>query len=214
MVRLHQQQELLDSAPAQAQKILYIEDDHQIAKLVTEELAEQGFDVILALDGHEGFIAILKGLPDLVLCDIGLPHMSGFEILDRLNELSPWLGRVPFIFVTALTDGELERGARRLGADDYITKPIDFEMLEATIKARLAMVATNPMWRKVAMFSDREAEVLTWVARGKTSAQIAETLGSARQDVEFHLENARVKLERATRASAKTKAAVGQLTDP
>jgi DNA-binding response OmpR family regulator len=197
MVRLHQQQELLDDAPAQAQKILYIEDDHQIAKLVAEELTEQGFNVILALDGHEGFIAILKGLPDLVLCDIGLPHMSGFEILDHLNELSPRLGRVPFIFVTALADRKPERRTGRLGADDYITKPIDFETLETTIKARLALAdARRP---KVAICSDREAEALTWIARGKTSVQIAEMLRMAQQDVEVQLDNARAKLEAATR---------------
>jgi DNA-binding response OmpR family regulator len=212
-MRPYQQQELPDDATAEARKILYIEDDRQIAKLIAEELTERCFDVVLAHDGHEGFTAILKGLPDLVLCDIGLPHMSGFEILDHLNELSPRLGHVPFIFVTALADRELEQRARRLGADNYITKPIDFEILEATIKARLAMVAADAMWPKVAMLSDREAEALTWVARGKTSAQIAETLRWAQQDVEFHLDNARVKLEAATQALARTKAAVGQLTD-
>jgi len=68
-------------------KILCIEDDFETAKLIAEELTERGFDVIIARDGQEGLIAILKGIPDLVLCDIGLPKMSGFDVLARLNEL-------------------------------------------------------------------------------------------------------------------------------
>src|SRR6266849_3977768 len=67
--------------------------------------------------------------PDLVLCDINLPVMSGFEVLERLNALAPRLGRIPFVFLTALTDRDSELRARRLGADDYVTKPIDFDML-------------------------------------------------------------------------------------
>src|SRR5580700_11079318 len=84
-------------------KILCIEDDHETAKLIADELTEGGFDVVIAYEGHAGFIAILKGIPDLVLCDIGLPDMSGFEVLERLNELAPRLERIPFVFLTALS---------------------------------------------------------------------------------------------------------------
>jgi CheY-like chemotaxis protein len=70
-------------------KILCIEDDRETAQLIGEELTERGFDVVIAHDGQEGFVAILKGIPDLVLCDLGLPVMTGFELLERLIEIAP-----------------------------------------------------------------------------------------------------------------------------
>jgi len=195
-------------------RVLCIEDDRETASLIAEELTERGFQVPVAHDGHEGFVAILKGAPDLVLCDIGLPHMSGFEILERLNELSPRLEHIPFIFLTALTSREDELRGRRLGADDYITKPIDFDILATIITARLAGVARSEIWPKQTVLNDREAETLTWVARGRTSAEIAKKLGLAKRTVDFHLDNARIKLGAATRTEAAIKAAVGRLIKP
>jgi DNA-binding NarL/FixJ family response regulator len=196
-------------------KILYVEDDPETAGLLAEELAERGFDVIVARDGQEGFIWILKGVPDLVLCDVGVPVMSGFELLERLIELAPRLGLLPpFIFLTALSDRDNELRARRLGADDYIAKPVDFDILETIIKARLAGVARIEMRPKLADLNDRETEMLTWVARGKTSAQIADMLGLAKRTVDFHLDNARNKLGAATRTEAVIKAAFGRLIEP
>jgi DNA-binding CsgD family transcriptional regulator len=70
------------------------------------------------------------------------------------------------------------------------------------------------MWPKLAMLNDREVEALTWVARGKTSAQIADLVGLSKRTVEFHLDNARIKLDAATRTQAAVKAAVGKLIAP
>jgi response regulator RpfG family c-di-GMP phosphodiesterase len=95
----------------------------------------------------------------------------GFEVLERLNALAPRLGHIPFVFLTALTDRDSELRARRLGADDYVTKPIDFELLAMIINARLAGVARNELWPKLGMLNDREIEALTLVARGKTSSR-------------------------------------------
>ncbi len=195
-------------------KILCIEDDSAVASLIAEELAARGFEVELAYDGHEGFVAILKSMPDLVLCDINMPVMSGFEVLERLNALAPRLGRIPFVFLTALSDRDSELRARRLGADDYVTKPIDFDMLETIINARLAGVARNDVWPKLVMLNDREIEALTWVARGKTSAEVAGLVGLSKRTVDFHLDNARVKLGAATRTEAAIKAAIGKLIEP
>jgi len=195
-------------------KILCIEDDRAVAAMVADELTNRGFDVVVAYDGHEGFVAILKLMPDLVLCDISMPIMSGFEVLERLNALAPRLGHIPFVFLTALADRESELRARRLGADDYVTKPIDFDMLETIINARLASVARNEMWPKLAMLSEREIEALTWVARGKTSAEIADLIGLSKRTVDFHLDSARIKLGASTRTQAAIKAALGKLIEP
>src|ERR1700738_3279808 len=101
-------------------RILCIEDDRETAALIAEELADREFEVSTACDGQEGFVAILKDKPDLVLCDIGVPIISGFAVLERLTELAPRLGRVPFVFLTALADRNSELRGRRLGADDYV----------------------------------------------------------------------------------------------
>ncbi|HKN10497.1 MAG TPA: response regulator transcription factor [Pseudomonadota bacterium] len=195
-------------------RILCIEDDRETAALIAEELVDRGFEVSLARDGQEGFFAILKDKPDLVLCDIGVPVMSGFEVLERLNEIAPRLGHTPFVFLTALTDRENELRGRRLGADDYVTKPVDFDMLATIINARLAGVARTKLPRKHGKLNDREIQVLTWVARGKTSAAIARKLRLAKRTVDFHIDNARIKLGAATRTEAVIKAAAAGLIKP
>jgi DNA-binding NarL/FixJ family response regulator len=207
---------------AESPKVLCIEDDRETAKLIAEELSKRGFEVLIAYEGHEGFIAILKGIPDLVLCDISLPEMSGFEVLERLNELLPRPERIPFVLLAAMSDRDSELRALQLGADDYITKPIDFDILETIINARLAGVARNRLAGAVlhhispelTNLNDREAEILTWAARGKTSAQIAELLDMTKRTVDFHLDNARVKLGASTRIEAALKATMGGLIKP
>jgi DNA-binding response OmpR family regulator len=120
-------------------KILCIEDDHETAALISEELAERGFKAIVAHDGREGLAAILKEAPDLVLCDIIMRKMSGFEVLDHLIRSAPRV--MPFVFLTGLTDQDSKLRGRQLGADEYIIKPIDFEVLGTVIAARFARVA-------------------------------------------------------------------------
>jgi DNA-binding NarL/FixJ family response regulator len=195
-------------------KILCIEDDRETAALIAEELVDRGYTVTLAHDGREGFAAILKTMPDLVLSDISMPLMSGFELLERLVALAPRFAKIPFVFLTALTDRDNELKGRQLGADDYVTKPIDFEVLATIITARLAGVARTELWPKLVALNDREVEVLTWVARGKTSLEIAQILSLTKRTVDFHTDNARAKLSAKTRTEAAIKAATGRLIEP
>jgi DNA-binding NarL/FixJ family response regulator len=197
-----------------AKRILCIEDDPETAALITEDLQERGFAVTIALDGEAGFEAILKVTPDLVLCDISMRGMTGFEILERLTSLAPQFESLPFVFVTALADRDNELRGRRLGADDYVTKPIDFEVLATIIEARLSRVARNEVWSKAVDLNDREVQSLTWSARGKTSTEIAVILGLSKRTVDFHIENACRKLNVATRIEAAVKAASGRLIEP
>ena len=195
-------------------KILCIDDDRGSAAQVAAALADRGFDIAVAHDGQDGLLAILKDKPDLVLCDVAVPRMSGFEVLERLNDIAPRLGRIPFVFLTASSDRKSELKGRQLGADDYITKPIDFDRLSLIIEARLAGVARNKVWPKQVHLNDREIEILTWVARGKTSHEIARKLHMSKRTVDFHIDNARVKLGAQTRAAAAIKAAIGGLIEP
>lgn len=115
-------------------KILVIEDDEILRETMAQFLAEEGFDVSIAIDGEDGVNKALTEKPDLILCDINLPKFDGFEVYKRLedNELI-----VPFIFVTARTEVDDIRNGMLLGADDYITKPFRIDTLMSIINKRL-----------------------------------------------------------------------------
>lgn len=195
-------------------KILCVEDDREAAALISEDLTDRGYRVSLAHDGREGLAALLAEPPDLALVDINMPGMSGFELLERVSALAPRFEHMPFVFLTALCDRENELAAWRLGADDYVTKPFDFDVLGALIEARLRRVPRIDRQPVRTDLVARELETLTWAARGKTSAEIAEILGLSKRTVDFHIERARGKLGVATRVQAVMKAASGQLINP
>ena len=195
-------------------RVLCIEDDRETAQLIAEELDDRGFEVIVAHNGRDGFAAILANEPDIVLCDLNMPVMSGFEVLERLTAIAPRFQDTPFLFLTALTDRENELKGRRLGADDYVTKPIDFDVLETILRARLARVAREEVWPREVDLSQRELDVLTWSARGKTSDEIAGILDLSKRTIDFHMDNARAKLGVATRIQAVVKAISGKLIEP
>ena len=131
-----------------------------------------------------------------------------------MTDIAPHFGRMPFVFMTRQTDRKHELEGRQLGADDYIKKPIDFDILAAIINARLAGVARTKVWSEHVKLNSREVEVLTLVAQGQRSAQIAKELGIAKRTVDFHLDNARIKLGAATRAQAVVKAVAGGVIEP
>jgi len=84
-----------------------------------------------------------------------MPEMTGFEVLERLTALAPQFDAMPFVFLTALPDRDTELKGRRLGADDFVTKPIDFEILATIIEARLGRVARNEVWSREIELNER-----------------------------------------------------------
>ena len=197
-----------------AKQILCVEDDRETAALLAEELTDRGYQVEVAFNGRAGLDSILKSPPDLVLADINMPVISGFELLEQPVLSGPRYSKIPFIFLTALADRETELKGWRLGADDFVTKPVDYELLSARIAARLANVARGRVCAKRIGLGEREIETLTWAARGKTSAEIGTILGLSKRTVDFHIDNARNKLGVTTRTQAVMKAASGQLISP
>jgi DNA-binding NarL/FixJ family response regulator len=195
-------------------KILCVEDSLEMAELIAQDLRERGYEVTIAGDGHAGLTAILKTSPDLVLCDVNMPGMTGYDVLESLTRLAPELIDLPFIFLTAFGDRDSELKGRRLGASDYVSKPVDFELLATIIEARLGQGARYDVWSRQVGLSEREAECLTWSARGKTSSEIAIILGITKRSVDFHIDNACRKLNVATRTEAAVKAASGRLIEP
>jgi len=199
---------------APCKRILCIEDDSETAALIAEELTDRGYEVGVVYNGGDGLAAILRATPDLVLADVSMPVMSGFDLLERVTAHEPRFARMPFVFLTALADHDNELKGWQLGADDYLTKPIDFDVLAAVIASRLRRVARSALWPGRIGLGAREREALTWAARGKTFAEIGQILGLSRRTVEFHLDNARRKLGVPTRTQALIKAAIGQLIEP
>lgn len=192
----------------ETRRIVCIEDDRETAGLIAEELTDRGgVEIILAYDGQEGLAAILREQPDLVLSDISMPALSGFEVLEKLSAMAPNFAHIPFIFLTALADRDNELRGRQLGADDYVLKPVDFDILDSIIRTRLVRSVRQDYWPTDISLHDREIESLTWAARGKTSAEIAQIVDLAKRTVDFHADNARMKLNAATRMHAAVKAA-------
>ncbi len=121
-------------------KILVVEDEQSIRRDIAEELECENFEVIQACDGDEGLAAIIANKPALVLSDITMPKMNGHEMLVALRENHPDLADIPFVFLSALADRQDILQGKVLGADDYLTKPIDYEMMIATVNVRLRQV--------------------------------------------------------------------------
>jgi DNA-binding NarL/FixJ family response regulator len=116
--------------------ILLIEDDEGLGVTITELLERGGYKTIVANSGQEGVRLANHLLPDLILCDILMPEMSGVDVLRTLHKSSD-TAMIPFIFLTALAEPEYIRKGMELGADDYLTKPIDIDTLLNAVNSRL-----------------------------------------------------------------------------
>jgi len=121
-------------------KILVVEDDLDLARLLAARLVAQGYRVDTAQSGCEALRAAYELHPDLVILDIMMPGMDGYETCRRLRELSG----VPVIMLTALTSLESVVRGFGAGADDYVKKPFDFQELEMRIQALLKRAQPDP----------------------------------------------------------------------
>lgn len=121
--------------------ILCIEDEADLLEDIAEELKEADFSVMLAGDGDQALRLLDESRPDLILCDITMPGMSGYDLLNVLRQTRPDLSDVPFVFLTAQTDPKQIVDGKLAGADDYLIKPIDFDLMLATVRARITQVA-------------------------------------------------------------------------
>lgn len=122
---------------AQAPLILCCEDEPQLLRDITDELREAGYRVVGALNGVELLAQLEHCNPDLLLCDIMMPEADGYAVLAGFRRDYPHLAHVPLIFLSALSMTEAVIRGKRAGADDYLTKPIDYDLLLSTIEARL-----------------------------------------------------------------------------
>jgi len=181
---------------------MVIDDDARLREQYIELLRLEGYQVSEARNGREGIEKARKEPPDLVLCDITMPEMNGHRVLETLRN-EPRTAHLPFVFLTGWSEQEDIRTGMNLGADDYLTKPVVPDELVAAIRARLrrsekvppaALTRTGtgdakPQQLEALGLTPREAEVLFWVARGKTNDEIATVLGIGLTTVKKHLES-------------------------
>ena len=118
-------------------KILCIEDEPEILRDIADELRDHGFQVEAAPNAIAALQTIEAQAPDLVVCDMQMPGMSGVELLETLRARGDRLSAVPFVFLTAFGDREAMLSGRRAGADDYLVKPIDYDLLIAAVESHL-----------------------------------------------------------------------------
>ncbi|HSO73723.1 MAG TPA: response regulator transcription factor, partial [Blastocatellia bacterium] len=116
--------------------IVIVEDDEDIAESIRYNLEREGFRVRVAATGEDALNLILDRPPNLILLDLNLPHMSGFEMCRRLRAEAP-TARVPILILTARTDEADKVLGLNIGADDYITKPFGMRELVARVNAVL-----------------------------------------------------------------------------
>ncbi len=119
-------------------KILVVDDEERDLRLMEAMLAPTGYEVVLARSGQEGLGKIGDTCPDIVLLDIMMPGMNGYEVLRILRQQS----NIPVIMLTAKKEVTSARDALNLGADDYIRKPFRKRELLARIQAKLRRAKT------------------------------------------------------------------------
>jgi two-component system, OmpR family, KDP operon response regulator KdpE len=121
-------------------RILVIDDEPQIGRMLRTQLAARGYDVDHVTTGQEGLIAVGDNPPDLVLLDVGLPDMDGMEVCRRLREWSV----IPIIFLTVHDQERTKVKALDIGGDDYVTKPFGIPELLARVRAVLRRKQEQP----------------------------------------------------------------------
>jgi DNA-binding NarL/FixJ family response regulator len=176
--------------------ILLIEDQPDMRENIATILEMEDYAVLTANDGREGIAMAREEKPDLILCDIMMPEMDGYDVLHALRGDRTVSG-TPFVFLTAKGEKRDQRAGMNLGADDYLTKPVTAEDLLATVSARLDRelarpVEFSPDFSSAAPLealglTPREAEVLLWVAQGKSNPEIATIVGAASNTIKVHL---------------------------
>jgi DNA-binding NarL/FixJ family response regulator len=205
------------------QKILVIEDEPEMRRNLLTILRLEHFEPLGAENGLRGLQLAKTHKPDLILCDVMMPELDGYAVLRSLREDNE-TAFTPFIFLTAKGEKPDLRRGMNLGADDYLAKPVGKAELLNAIHSRLLRAEQNAKREFKPDFSSyqpllklgltpRVAEVLLWVAQGKTNSDIGLILGISESTVKKHLLEIFQQLGVETRSAA-TLRAVEVLSKP
>ena len=196
-------------------EILIIDDEKAIRKTLMEILSFEGYKVDEASDGEEGLKKFKEKTYDLVLCDIKMPKMDGFDVLKTIRDLPGGL-TTAFIFLSAKVEHDDIRSGMNLGADDYLLKPVNRKDLLSAIETRLKQrtKVLEEMNRRIndsingaldfgfdevqallSRLSKSERKVLYYVSLEKSTSEIADLLFISPKTVENHRHNISKKLD-------------------
>lgn len=195
-------------------KILVIEDELILRENLKELLTIHGYETITASDGEQGLEIIKAESPDLVICDIRMPKLDGYQLLKEVRELPE--NFMCFIFLSAKVEHEDIRFGMNMGADDYLTKPVNSNDLMAAIEIRLTQrdkllnelsdrinrslndkldMSKEDAEKIIGRLSKSELRILYYVAQEKSTQEIAELIFLSPKTVENHRHNISKKLD-------------------
>lgn len=180
-------------------RILAVDDEEAILFGLTENLKLAGYDVISAATGPDALQSALNEHPDLILLDVMLPGISGYEVCRRMREQNV---NTPVIMLTARGEEFDKLHGFEVGADDYVTKPFSVQELLARVKALLARSLSRPTGRKFEFGNcvlDTDARVLSKTVKGRKGAETREQVALTKTEfdlLEYFVMNAGKALSR------------------
>jgi len=177
-------------------KILIIDDYEPLLEEIVEFLNLEGYETVSAKNGAEGIQVAQDFLPDLIICDINMPKIDGYQVYKLLQTL-PETINIPFIFLTAKVQADDFKKGLKLGVDDYITKPFQIEEILNSIEKviekydRLKNInnKTNNKIEIKTNLTKREDEILNLICKGLTNNEISDKLFISNRTVGNHRAN-------------------------
>jgi DNA-binding NarL/FixJ family response regulator len=183
--------------------VLVVDDDEGCRDLISDLLKRRGYSVREATEGAEALESARKEPPSLVLLEVHLPGMSGYEVCREFR--AEFGEHLPILFISATRTDPSDRVAGlRLGADDYIVKPFDSDELLARVDRFVSRARSNTSANGTTPFdlTKRELEVLQLLARGLSPKEIGQELSVSRKTVSSHIQNIMIKLDVHSQAQA------------
>ena len=176
-------------------KVLLIDDELINIKILSDVLKDD-YEVVFATRGEEGIQRAIDARPDVILLDVMMPELDGYDVCLRLQG-DARTAAIPVIFVTALGTTANEIKGLNTGAIDYVTKPIHGDIVKARIRNHLkykdtllaSSAATESADQGTAAMTERQKEIFGWVKKGKTNWEIARILGCSEENVKYHMKN-------------------------
>jgi len=185
----------------QAPQILLVDDDENLLVLIQDYLGFRGYEVVAAKSGGEALQLLSRQIPDMIVCDILMPGIDGYEFVERVRQdaRTSWL---PVLFLTAKDSSQDRVKGLNRGADVYMAKPFEPEELVAQVESSLQQ--THRLLQRNERDGDgreaapvppnvrltrTETRVVRWVAQGLSNRDIAQQLNISQRTVESHVSN-------------------------
>jgi DNA-binding NarL/FixJ family response regulator len=183
-----------------SKRLLVVDDDPGLLMAVSETLRSEGYDVITARRGAEALVRVAESLPDLIISDIRMPEMNGYQLVRNLRS-APHTRLIPIVFLTAKDETADRIAGFRTGVDAYITKPFEPDELTAVVAGILDRVQRThgdlarlfgESEKEVELQRDEELTDAEWrvaaaVARGLSNKEIANELNLSLRTIEGHI---------------------------